>query len=891
VAQGECIVSQVGSARRRAMDRLERWIANRPATVVVVTALLAAVCALYSWRSLRLDADTNSLIGDNQPFMRGYRAFNQEFGDLEFLLVVVDPQGNEPAADKAVHDIVTGMRAIPELPEVVGFVDSAEQLRVSAWAMADAELSTMHLARGALATLASQPGCGGLLAASSERLQKLLRDGAGMTEPTRRAFAAEAFLMARCALGGMPDAPQSLATPRTDQWLLADGGHLRLVLVMPMKSYDTLAVIEKPLQAMREVITRVRHAYPAVQIGLTGRPVLQADEMSTTNDDMNVASVIALVLCVALFMIVFRGVKRPLLAMLAFLAGCALTYGAATLLVGRLNLLSVVFMLVLVGVGLDYGIHMIARYLEGLRHLGSAGSVRHMMRSAVPSMLAGAATSAGTFLIAMVAPMQGLRELGLISGVGLLLCAVTMAITLPALLMLVDRNAHKRPLRRGFFEEPLDGRVDRFDGRAAKRHYILLAFSIVLAIVGGWIGVRGVTFESNLLRLQAVGLESAGWQRRLQQEGGNATWFGACTVDATDQIAPLLARAAAEPLIGRVRSVLDLVPSDTPERARLRGEIGAAALTLPAAQKQIATPELADRTAQACADLAALAGLAGAPTDEVRSIESLRDALRRFNKALRVSPDAMVREAEQAARRASVAAQMIGVGARATLRDALPTAVRDTFVSTTGRCAVILHPTEDVWEGDAMDRFVAAMRRVDAQVTGVPITVSESIKLMRRSFFEQGLLATLFVALLLLLDFRSWKLAALSLLSLGIGLAWTFGLMAALHIPFNLANFFAIPIMIGLAVDSCIHVTHRAVDGGLQVGFGSTRRAVIVTALTTTIGFGTLLWAQHLGLRSLGAVMSIASLCCLVSSVWLLPAMLRIAGFGRIQLPPSSANA
>jgi len=238
-----------------------------------------------------------------------------------------------------------------------------------------------------------------------------------------------------------------------------------------------------------------------------------------------------------------------------------------------------------------------------------------------------------------------------------------------------------------------------------------------------------------------------------------------------------------------------------------------------------------------------------------------------------------------------VAAQMIGVGARATLRDALPTAVRDTFVSTTGRCAVILHPTEDVWEGDAMDRFVAAMRRVDAQVTGVPITVSESIKLMRRSFFEQGLLATLFVALLLLLDFRSWKLAALSLLSLGIGLAWTFGLMAALHIPFNLANFFAIPIMIGLAVDSCIHVTHRAVDGGLQVGFGSTRRAVIVTALTTTIGFGTLLWAQHLGLRSLGAVMSIASLCCLVSSVWLLPAMLRIAGFGRIQLPPSSANA
>jgi predicted RND superfamily exporter protein len=178
---------------------------------------------------------------------------------------------------------------------------------------------------------------------------------------------------------------------------------------------------------------------------------------------------------------------------------------------------------------------------------------------------------------------------------------------------------------------------------------------------------------------------------------------------------------------------------------------------------------------------------------------------------------------------------------------------------------------------------------VDPGVTGVPITVSESIVLMRSSFFEQGILATIFVTVLMLIDYRSWKLALLSLLSLGMGLAWSMGLMALFHIPFNLANFFAVPIMIGLAVDSCIHVTHRAVDGGLQVGFGSTRRAVIVTALTTTIDFGTLMWAQHHGLQSLGQVMVIASLCCLVSSVWLLPAMLRIAGFGRVRLAPAAA--
>ncbi|MBU6336051.1 MAG: MMPL family transporter, partial [Chloroflexi bacterium] len=663
------------------MDRLAAWVSRHPVAIVLVTAVLAAACALLSWRDLRLDADTNSLIGDRQPFMEGYRAFQRDFGDLEYLLVVVDPRGNEPEADAAVRELVEALRAVPEIPGVMGFVDAAEQFRVSTWAMPDEALRDLHLARGALADIASRPGGGGLLRASADRMDRLLRDGNGMPDAARRELAAQAFLLARCALGGLPDAPESLATARPDQWLLADGGRLRLVLVMPVKSYDTLSVIERPLQAMRDVLARVGRAHPAVDIGLTGRPVLQADEMSTTNDDMNVSSVAALGLCAALFMFVFRGVKRPLLAVAAFLAGSALTYGAATLLVGRLNLLSVVFMLVLVGVALDYGIHMVARYLEGLRHLGPAASVRHMVRRAVPSMLAGAATSSGTFLIALVAPMQGLRELGLISGVGLLLCAVTMAVALPALLLLLDRGARRQPLRRGFFEEPLDRRLDRFDGRAAPRHVAVVVIGAVLAVVGAWVGMRNVRFESNLLRLQAEGLSSATWQRRLQAEGGNATWFGACTVPSMHDIPAVLERAKAEPLIGRVRSVLDVVRPDTAERARLRGEIGAAALTTAAARRQIATPELADRAERAFADLSGMADLANAPAQNRQVIDALREALRRLNASLRAEPDATVRAIEAAAERAGTAAEMLGRGARASLRDALPDAVRDTFTS------------------------------------------------------------------------------------------------------------------------------------------------------------------------------------------------------------------
>jgi hypothetical protein len=862
------------------MDRLAAWVALHPRAIVLTTALLALLSALWSARTLRLDADTNSLVGDDQPYMRAYRDFLKDFGDLEFILVVVDPRGNQPEADRAIRELVEALGPVAGLRGVTGWVSAAEQFRLSTWSMSDGELEGLHLARGALQDIAASRGAGGLLQAGSDRLDRLLADGAGMEPARQRALAAEAFLLIRCALGGLKDAPQSLATPLPERWLPTADGSLRLVLVMPEKDFQTLAVIEEPLAHMREAIARVQRAHPSVEIGLTGKPVLQADEMRTTSDDMNTASVIALTLCAVLFMIVFRGVKRPALAVVVFLAGSALTYGAATLLLGRLNLLSVVFMLVLVGVGLDYGVHMVARYLEGLRHLGPAASVRHTIRQAVPSVLSGALTSAGTFLIAVLAPMRGLRELGLVSGVGLLLCALTMAITLPALLLITDRGARRAPLNRGLFLEPLDRQQDRFGGRAAARHWLLAAAFIAVAIAGiGW-GFRHVRFESNLLRLQADGLDSVGWQRRLQEAGGNATWFGACVTESIDAIPALLERARAEPLIGQTRSVLDLVRPDSPQRAALRQAIGEASLGPQGSGRQIATPPLADHAASALDRLGDGAGLAGAPDADVAAIRSLRDDVRRLNRDLREGPDETVRSSETAAARAAEAAIALGKGARGSLRDALPQAARETFVSAGGRFAVTLSPVEDVWEPEALERFVAAMRRVDPSVTGVPITVLESLRIMKESFLQQALLATLFVALVLLVDYRSLRLACLSLTSLAAGIGVTVGAMALLDVPFSLANFFAIPIMIGLGIDSCIHVTHRAVDGGLLSGFGSTRRAVVVTALTTTIGFGTLLWAEHRGLRSLGAVMTIASLACLASSVRLLPALLRIAGLG-----------
>jgi hypothetical protein len=348
--------------------------------------------------------------------------------------------------------------------------------------------------------------------------------------------------------------------------------------------------------------------------------------------------------------------------------------------------------------------------------------------------------------------------------------------------------------------------------------------------------------------------------------------------DSIDAIEPMLRKARAQPLIGQTRSVLDFVQPDTPARQALRARIaGAAAAALPDAPSA-RLPDRAQRAAERAESLANGAQTAGAPQKDIDFIRALGRSLRALQSALETDATAALERSRIALDRAAQAARQLQVGAGLPLREALPPAVRDSFVSANGRFAVLMHPKEDIWEPGAMAQFVRAMREVDPSVTGAPITVFESMHLMKSSFLWQGLLASAFVIALMYADFRSLKLTAIAFLSLVAGLGWTVGVMGLLSIPFTLANFFAIPIMIGLGIDSAIHITHRVHEGGLVHGFGSTRRAVIVTALTTTIDFGTLLFVQHRGLRGLGAVMTIASVCCLVSAVWLRPSLLRCAG-------------
>jgi predicted RND superfamily exporter protein len=762
------------------MQRLAALVTARPRVVLAIAAVLAALGAWLGAFQLRIDSDTDSLILESRPYMRAYRAFLAEFGDLEGAIIAVDPKGHEPEARAAVDFLAEALAR----HRVSACITPEEQWRLASWAASDAELAAMAAAAPAIAEIA-----------------------AGRE-------------------GDHPLVARELSKPREREYLRAPGGTLLLVDVRFDKEFGQTEPFRAAVLEMRARIDEARARFPSVEIGLTGKPVLQHDEMTTATDDMTRASIASLAVIVVLFAVVFRGVRRPLLATVAFLVASAWTYGAATVLVGRLTLLSMVFMLVLVGAGLDYGVHVVSRYGEFRRSRPRLDAVRAALVSVGPGTLTGAVASAAVFLLALFGDFGGLRELGVVAAAGLVLCAIAMVTVLPALLVLFGDGAREAEIP----ESAMDAAPSA--ARPPRRSTVALAsVPIVLLALPALLGPR---FDLNLLNLQSEGLESVHWEERLLHDSAAASWYAVSVADSLDEVAALEARAKEEPVILRTESALSVVKPETDARRALRAKVAAAG-TGEASQGPSTT------------DLAV-----NSPAAEAANSHA----------------------AEAAMSHAAEAARAILDGARMPLRDALPAAIRDRMVSPGGRFLVSYFPAANAWDPHHLGRFVARVRAVDADATGVPFTQHESVDDMVKTFLVVSLLSIAAIALIAWLDLRSLGLAALAVGTVLAGVGMTLGAMPLLGVDVNLANFFAIPMLIGLGVDSAIHIIHRARQD--PDGLPATVRTVGFTALTTAIGFGMLVVADHRGMRSLGVVMLVGSLCCMYAACVALPLLLRV---------------
>lgn len=206
----------------------------------------------------------------------------------------------------------------------------------------------------------------------------------------------------------------------------------------------------------------------------------------------------------------------------------------------------------------------------------------------------------------------------------------------------------------------------------------------------------------------------------------------------------------------------------------------------------------------------------------------------------------------------------------------LPASLRDRYVGESGRLLLRVYPRGDIWDRGATARFIEALRRVDPDVTGPPVHTFEASRALTRGYGQAGLYALVAIFALSAVFFRHVGHAALSMVPLLAGAGWTVGLMAALGMDFNLANLFALPLILGMGVDNGMNLVARFREEGgrrfvLDTAVG---KSMLLASLTTIAGFGVLLLAQHRGIASLGLLLTIGTSNILLASLTLLPALL-----------------
>jgi hypothetical protein len=682
-----------------------------------------------------------------------------------------------------------------------------------------------------------------------------------------------------------------------DPYLRSSDGSVLFVVVSPASPDDSLPALRSLVGALRERAASVQARVPGFRVALTGPPAMTVEEMEAVRRDSWVSSVLTGVGVAGLVFLVFRWKSHALLVLAALAVGLVWALGAVRLELGYLNTLTSAFIPTLIGVGVAYGIHPISEYeLEGAHTVDPLAAARGAYHVTGPAVTVAAVTTAAAFFSIMLMQFPGFAELGLVAGFGVLLCLVASLVTLPALTVVHGRWRARRGRepRCSSSAAAVDRLwVERAAGRVCRFPRMVTLAGLVLTGVAGW-AAAGVRFNTDILDLLPAGAESLRYMRRMTEGSDLSPVFNVVVAEHQEELRAFHERAVREPAIERFDSILQLLP-EQPERSRRAvGELAALlervelpAVTAPPDPNDLARSiEILEARLGQAAEVAFAAGLG----ELVGPLEQGRAEAEAVRRVVLEAPAERI-EAWAAGQQFLVGwfRTLLGELRRAAAADPptlerLPKELRERFVTTTGRLVGYLYPVGSVFRPAELAAYVEASRRVSPEAAGYPLMFFLMSQRITSGFHRAVVVGSALVLLILLVDYRNLRDAALAAAPLAIGIVWMLGSMRLLGIDFNFANLVGVPLVIGVGIDNGVHVIHRVrLEGsrGMDIVLRHTGRAIMISSLTTMIGFGSLALASHRGLSSLGLVLLLGVSSCLLAATIVLPNLL--VGFGFVR--------
>jgi uncharacterized protein len=890
----------------RLLVRLVNGVCRYPWLALTAALVLCGLSVYVSWTRLEFRTQRSDLISPHKDFQKRWLAYLNEFGDDNDTVVVV--QGRDRAQMvEALEALAEETKRQPGLFDRLFYKVDLRPLHNRALLfLPSAEIACIQANLANMGLLLNPPpvfdphiGWQNLslaqLLAEAQRRLAAGRPGQPLP-PEDEPFYTQLASIAKTGAAYLKN-PASYANPwqsilqqpaeqkdlmAEPQYFFSGDGRLAFLLVRPVKDEASFTAAKASVDALHGVVGRMRARFPKLQFGLTGMPVLENDEMVASQTDSNTASWLALAGVALLYLVVFRSFRYPLLTVGTLLVGTAWAMGWLTVTVGHLNILSATFAVMLIGMG-DYGVLWVTRYDQ--ERCGGADVITAMRATVVsvgPGILTAAVTAALAFYAAMLADFQAIAELGWIAGSGVLLCALACFLVLPALLRLTDRRKAPRALPAGVL--PLDPGGSRrvWLPALAGRPRWVIGVSLAATVVLGAFALR-VGYDHNLLHLQSPDLESVRWELKLIEHTAGASWHALSYTATPEEALALKARYEKLPGVERVATVAPLVPRGQEKKLPRLRDIRQRLQKLPARGALVPhSPPNVARLKESLGEV--LLGLQGRESTPCRArlVVSLMDLLNGLNRETGGPAERRLQRFEELMARdlADDLHRLRDVSTPEPIAVAdLPECLRERFVGRTGKWLLRVYGKDSLWDYRPLERFVKQIRTVDPEATGLPFGTLEGLKAMKNGFQWAGVYAFGAIFLVLLLDFRTLKHVLIALAPLAMGMIAALGVMGLCGLPLNPANMIAFPLILGVGADNGVHVLHDFLSrrrGQVYMLNHSTGQGIMVAALTTILGFGTLMISCHRGLAGMGLLLTLGVTCCMLTALVFLPAVLRV---------------
>ncbi len=881
-----------GNLIEQLLVRIADHVFWHPWVWILPQIALATLAIWYTAGHLQFDSNRNHLVNNNTADRQLYLRYIRDFEAQDELIAVVESEDTEKNR-QFVERLGRRLEAETNLFRSVFYKGDLRVMGPKALLFVPKEelqemVKRLQEARPVLQRFSSVSNLTSILRIALDGI----RSGASADEQETQSFldALPAFTriirLATDALKrpGLPPSPGVGALfdsgPQAEQklYLTAATNRIYLVTARPISPNKNAEAVHR----FRELVEKTKAEVPGVNVGITGEPVLEIDEMEQARKDMSHATVLALVLCAFLFITAYREIKRPLKAIAALLIGLSYTLGFTTIVIGHLNILTLTFLPILIGLAIDFGIHLITRYEEELRHrFGLHHALTVTLSRTGKGVLTGALTTAGAFLAMGLTDFRGIREMGVICGAGLLLTLIPMMTFLPASLRIAGLRSERRTLPHTSLHR---ARIEQL--WLNHPGWILLGAAALTLF--SFIQLPKVYFDYNLLHLQSRGLPAVVFEHKLMQADDRSVLFCAVIVDSLEKAVQLEKELRNLPTVAKVESMARYLAEDQSDKGPLIRQITQTVSKIPLPKLDPEPVNVSElhatvRSLDAYLGLATTFAAQEASSNVVAQLRALQQAVRGLRTGLIQADHATaVRKLTafqhalfQDLRQTLLALRSQKAARRITPED-IPRPFRYRFISRKGNEYLIMVTSKlNLWEKENQERFLQDLHSVADKVTGTPVQLYLYTTQLKSSYQQAAVYAAIAITFLVWFHFRSLVCVFLSLLPVGLGMIWMAGWMGWTGLPFNPANIMTLPLVIGVGVTNGIHILHRCREETAPCIFSrSTGKAVLVSGLTTILGFGSLMIAKHRGIASLGQLMSVGTATCMICGLVVLPSLL-----------------